>query len=49
MLIHRGRIMAVFLAVIKAADTAPDDVLLSPIDPCATAVQCAAFAADETI
>ena len=41
--------MAILLAVIKAADTAPDDVLLSSVDPCAAAVQCAAFAADEPI
>lgn len=41
--------MAVFFAAVEAADAAPDDVLLSPVDPCAAAVQCAAFAADESI
>ena len=41
--------MAVFLAVVEAADAAPDDVLLSPVDPGAAAVQCAAFTADDPI
>ena len=41
--------MAVFLAVVEAADAAPDDVLLSPVDLGAAAVQCAALAADKPI
>ena len=41
--------MAILFAVVEATDAAPDDVLLSSVDPGAAAVQCAAFAADETI
>lgn len=41
--------MAILFSVIKAADAAPDDVLLSSVDPCTAAVQGAAFAADEPI
>ena len=41
--------MAVFLAIVDAADTAPDDVLLSLVDPCAAAVACTAFTAEHAL
>lgn len=41
--------MAVFLAIVDAADTAPNDVLLSIVDPCAAAVACTAFTAEHTL
>ena len=41
------RVVAVFLAVIEAADAAPYDLLLTTYCPCASAIWCSAFSADQ--
>ena len=41
--------MAVFLAIVDAADTAPNDVLLSFVDPCAASVACTTFTAEHPL